>query len=133
MSDVTYVKLSQLVNDEFTVESMGSPKWRAWDEINRKFETSDFYAPNHQKIYPTVTDKGKLDLSASQVGQMLEGVVYDGKADVVGITFRVKSNGKVGKEIRYWLNPTESTRKPAKPAENAPEDEFKPEDEPSWQ
>lgn len=39
------------------------------------------------------------------MGNLLEGVMHAGKADILGVTYEVKSNGKSGLEIRYFLNP----------------------------
>ena len=55
-------------------------------------------------MYQIETDQGKLDISAGQLGNMLEGVSKDGKADLNGKTFHVKSNGKTGIDIRYFIN-----------------------------
>jgi hypothetical protein len=98
-------KLSNLVGDEFTVERVWGYKFKTWDPQQNKMLVSDEWRKDYQKKWDVDTDKGKLDLSASQMGNMLESVMHAGKADVVGATFSVKSNGKTGMEIRYWLNP----------------------------
>lgn len=66
---------------------------------------SDTYQEGHRKIYTLETDKGTLDVSQSQMGNLLEGVVVEGNADIIGKTYSVKSNGKTGMEIRYFINP----------------------------
>lgn len=105
-----YIKLGALVGDKFTVEDVGGFKWKSWDNLNNKPLVSDDYHQGYQKKYQVTTDKGLLDLSTSQLGNMLESVSSHGRSDVSGITFNVKSNGKMGMEIRYYLNPvTNST------------------------
>ena len=100
-----YIKLSSLVGSNFRVEEVGGYTWKMWSEESSTMLTSETYVEGYRKLYSVTTNKGLLDMSSSQVGQMLEGVVKAGKADLVGKTFAVKSNGKTGKEIRYWLNP----------------------------
>lgn len=108
MNDKTFTKLSSLVDQDFTIVKVWGYKFKMWDETENKMLSSDVYVQGYRKVYGVDTDKGSLDLSASQFSQMLEGVNKQGVADVNGRTFHVKSNGKAGKDIRYWLNPTKS-------------------------
>lgn len=101
----SFTKLSALVGDEFTVERVWGFKWKLWDVSSNKMLVSDNWEKGYQKRWDVDTDKGKLDISSSQLGNMLEGVCHAGSADIIGCTFSVKSNGKTGKEIRYYLNP----------------------------
>lgn len=102
--DVKFEKLSNLVGQEITIESVGMFQWKLWDNQNNKMLVSDSWQKDYQKRYPVTTDKGQIDMSQSQVANMLEGVSHAGKSDINGCTFNVKSNGKTGKEIRYFLN-----------------------------
>lgn len=102
MSD--YTKLSNLVNDTFTVNKVFGYKFKMWDNEQRKMLISDSYVQGYRKMYTIETDKGTLDLSASQMGNILESVTNDGRADINGRTFSVKSNGKSGMDIRYYIN-----------------------------
>lgn len=100
-----YVKMSDLVDQDFTVVTVRPFKWVAWDNENKKFKTEDNWFQGASKKYPVETDKGIVDMSATNVGNMLEGVMHAGAADITNVTFHVKSNGKTGMEIRYYINP----------------------------
>lgn len=109
MSD--YVKMSDLVDQEITIKSVGNYKFVAWDVDNKRYITEDKWFQGAQKKYPIETDKGTVDMSASHVGSMLEGVQHAGSANIVGVTFVVKSNGKTGMDIRYFINPVRISTK----------------------
>lgn len=102
MSD--YTKLSNLVDDQFTVQKVFGYKYKMWDNEQRKMLISETWVKDYRKMYTLDTDKGTLDLSASQMGNLLESITKDGRADINGRTFSVKSNGKSGMDIRYYLN-----------------------------
>lgn len=101
---VDFNKLSNLVDQDIQIESVMGFQWKMWDATNNKMLVSDTWQKDYQKRYQVVTDKGQLDMSQSQMANMLEGVCHAGKSDIIGCTFHVKSNGKSGKEIRYFLN-----------------------------
>lgn len=103
--DIKYEKLSNLVGSEITIESVQGFQWKMWDSVNNKMLVSDSWQKDYQKRYQVITDKGKIDMSQSQMANMLEGVCHAGVSDINNCTFSVKSNGKTGKEIRYWLTP----------------------------
>lgn len=105
---VDYVKMSSLVDQDFRVDKVGLHKFVAWDATENKYVTQDTWFQGAQKKYPVTTDKGLVDMSASQIGNMLEGVQHAGQSNIIGATFHVKSNGKTGKEIRYFLNPVKT-------------------------
>jgi hypothetical protein len=100
-----FTKLSELVDDEFTVEKVDGYKFKKWDNEARKMLIRDDFEQGFRKVYAVETDKGKLDLGTGQIGSLLEGVMHAGKADLIGVTFAVKSNGKSGMDIRYYFNP----------------------------
>lgn len=105
-----FIKLSQI--DNFTVEKVWGYKFKKWDDINKKMLTSDTWIEGYAKKWDIDTNKGKLDISNSQFAQMLVGC-YNSKtqsASVVGRTFSVKTNGKQGLEIRYYINPMRETQ-----------------------
>jgi hypothetical protein len=83
---------------------MNGYKWKMWDNTQRKMLVSDVWQKGYKKEYLAETDKGMLNLSASQVGILLETVMRNGEADLNGRTFQVKSNGKSGMDIRYFFN-----------------------------
>ena len=98
-------KLSNLIDQEITIESVGKSTFKMWDSENNKMLTSETYQKDYRKVYQVDTDKGILDISAHQIGQMLEGVHFNGVANLIDKTFKVKSNGQTGMEIRYYINP----------------------------
>jgi hypothetical protein len=105
---VEFVKLSSLVDSEFTVLSVGPFVYKLWDDVNKKMLVSPSYEKGYRKIYPVVTDKGQLDMGPGQLGNLLEAVFHNGKADLINQTFSVKSNGKQGMDIRYFFNPVKT-------------------------
>lgn len=117
-----FVKMSELVNGEFTVEKSLGYQWKKWDADQKRMLTADSYAEGYRKIYSLETSKGRLDVSSNQLGQCLEAVFQDGIADIIGKTFSVKSNGQTGKEIRYYINRAKQERPVPKPEDNLPTD-----------
>ena len=105
MDSVQYTKLSALVDSQFTVEKVLGFTYKKWDAQNSKMLVKDLWEEGYRKLYQVVTDKGQLDLGSGQLGSLLEGVFHGGKADIIGVTFEVKSNGKQGMDIRYFFNP----------------------------
>lgn len=89
----------------FTVTEARGFSWKKWDNENKKMLTSDKWEEGFSKKYFIVTDKGGLDLSQSQLGQLLAGVYDKGKCDINGKAFNVRTNGKTGMEVRYYINP----------------------------
>ena len=105
MSEITFIKLKDLVDSSFTVEKVFYPKYKMWDNETKKMLVSDNWQKGYRKIYGVQSDKGSLDLSSGQLGNMLESVSKSGEASIIGRTFTVKSNGKEGMDIRYFINP----------------------------
>lgn len=104
MEKPTYTKLGNLIGDQFTVIEAKGYTWKRWNQEAKRFEISEQYADGFRKIYSIVTDKGILDLGSGQLSTLLEAVYYKGQADINGKTFKVKSNGKSGMDIRYFFN-----------------------------
>ena len=100
-----FVKLIDLVDKEFTVKGIGRYQYKKWDNENKKMLVSEKHEKGYSRKYPVETDKGQLDLGSGQLGNVLEGVLKDGKSDPIGKTFSVKSNGKSGMDVRYYINP----------------------------
>jgi len=117
-----FVKLGELVNDTFTVEKAWGFQWKCWDNDTKKMLMSDTYQQGYRKIYSVDTDKGKLDLGSGQLSSLLEAVYKDGKADINGRTFEVKSNGKSGMDIRYFFNPITVTKAKEEPEDDGLDD-----------
>ncbi len=107
-----YTKMSALVDKNFTVQKVNGYKFKKWDDVAKTMLVSDTYVAEHQKKWEIETDKGKMDVSQSQLGTMLENVSKDGQSNIIGKSFHVKSNGKTGMEIRYYINPAKPEPKP---------------------
>jgi len=116
--DKKYTRLKELVGEQFTVNKINGFKFKKWDTESRRMLVSDTYEQGFKKMYLADTDKGLLDLSQSQFGSMLESVSRGGASNVVERTFEVRSNGKSGLDIRYFINPV---RKAVREPENASE------------
>lgn len=106
MSD--YVKLSDLVDSQFTVEKVWGYQYQMWDDGEKKMLRSDTYEKGYRKVYNIDTNKGKLTVGSGQIGSLLEAVIKDGVADLNSKAFAVKSNGKTGMDIRYFFNPAKA-------------------------
>lgn len=100
--------MSDLVGDSITIESVGQFKYKKWDSETRKMLVSDSWQRDYQKVYQVVTNRGTLDMAASKIGEMLESVSQEGQSSIIGRSFSVKSNGKTGIDIRYYINPERS-------------------------
>lgn len=105
MESKKFVKLSDLVGDRFTIVKVGKFSYKKWDNESRKMLVSDNWVQGYQKIYQVETDRGYVDMSSAKVGEMLESVSKFGESSIVGRVFNVKSNGKTGMDIRYFINP----------------------------
>lgn len=103
--DSQYVKLSDLVGQTITINSIAPPTYKMWDQGAKKMVVSQTPAKGFRKIYQVETDRGKVDMSASQIGQILEGHLQNGIADINGAVVEIRSNGQTGIDIRYFLNP----------------------------
>ena len=102
-----FAKLSQL--SQFTVKEFKGSTWKKYDEVNKKMLVSPSYQQGYSLRFTLETEHGTLDISKSNMGELLVGVQQGGKADIVGQTYSVKTNGKTGMEIRYFLNPAKLT------------------------
>jgi len=108
--DNKYTKLSALVDSTFKIEKVWGYKFKMWDKDNNKMLVSETWVADHRKLYDVDTDKGKLDISSAQMGQILEAWFENGVSNIVGKSIYVKSNGKPGMEIRYFLNRAEPAK-----------------------
>ena len=105
---MSFVKLKDLDGKEFTVEKAQKFQWKKWDSNESKMLTSEKWEQGFNKRFPVDTKEGLLELSEKQMSDMLIGVCVDGKADVVGKTYKVKrheSQGQQGVRIAYYINP----------------------------
>lgn len=105
-----YVKLRDLVDSSFSVQSVKGYQFKMWSPSENKMLVSDTPIKGYRKLWQVVTDKGQLDLGSGQMGTLLEGLMHAGKSDIIGATFEVKSNGKSGIDIRYYFNPVKLSK-----------------------
>ena len=101
---MSYVKLKDLVNRQFTIQEVKGFSYKLWDQAQKTMLFSPTFVKGYRKIWALETSEGTLDVSASQLGTMLESVCYNGNSVLKGKSFEVKSNGKEGQEIRYFFN-----------------------------
>lgn len=127
MNETTYTKLSELVDSDFTIQSVRGYRFKAWNNESKKMISEDSWFEGSRKIYELDTNKGKLDLSESQLGTILVKCSHGGRADVNNVRVAVKSNGKSGIDIRYYFNPLKQ-EKPPEEAENGSGDDYQEED-----
>lgn len=97
-----FLKLKDVT--QFTVKSVGRPHFQKWDQETNKMLKDPQYVEGYKKVWEVSTEEGLLTLSKDQMGQMLIAFLDNGKSEVVGKTFKVKTNGKEGMEIRYFIN-----------------------------
>lgn len=113
--DKKYTKLKDLVNSSFTIEKVWGYKWKMWNQAENRMVSSEKWFEGAQKKWAIESDKGEFDVSDYQFGQMLAGCFSDRGSVIVGKTFDVKSNGKEGKDIRYFVNPSRGKEREAAP------------------
>jgi hypothetical protein len=116
---ITYTKLSNLVDQDFTITKAGGYQFKKWDDASKRMLVEERYVEGYRKLYTIDTDKGRMDLGSGQLANLLEAVYKNGQADINGKTFHVKSNGKTGMDIRYYFN---AIKKQEQAVENAPDD-----------
>lgn len=99
-----YIKLKDI--SEFTINNFEQKIYKRWDTNLKKMDTSEVWSQGYNLVYTFNTDKGLLDLSHGQLGQIL-ALCYNpttGEARITGKQISVKTNGKQGIEIRYFFN-----------------------------
>lgn len=104
MEKTGFARLKDLVGKTFTVHNVPGYKYKYWSAADGRMIVRDTYEEGFSKKYQVETDHGTLDLGSGQLGNLLEAVFYQGNASLIGRTFEVKSNGKEGKDIRYFFN-----------------------------
>lgn len=104
-----FVKLKDV--DNFTITKFVKKFWRMWNSQTNRYEMSDSWQQGYEKRYRFETNKGLLDLSQNQLGQLLTNA-FDWGMKLEGTTFSVKNNGKQGMEIRYYFNVVKDAPQP---------------------
>lgn len=102
-----YFKLKDIT--EFNVTKVFGYKWKLWVEAENRMVESDVWFQGASKKYNlgvTVNgEQGYLEVSQNQLANMLEAFHKDGQSNIISQAFKVKTNGKTGMEIRYYINP----------------------------
>ena len=104
MEEKKYTKLSDLVDHTFLIRKAYGFQWKKWDAESKRMLIADKWEQGFAKIYQLETDKGWLDVRSGQLSALLEAVYRNGVADINNRSFKVKSNGKTGMDIRYYFN-----------------------------
>ena len=104
MEEKKYTKLSDLVDQTFLIRKAYGFQWKKWDQESKRMLIADKYEQGFRKVYRLETDKGWLDVGLGQLSALLEAVYRNGVADINNRSFKVKSNGKTGMDIRYYFN-----------------------------
>lgn len=106
-----FVKMSSLVDGQFTITGIQGFKYKMWDPGAKKMQVMNEPTKGFRKVYQVETDKGILDLGTGQIGAVLEALLSVGTGEVklFGSTVSVKSNGKTGMDIRYFFDGVDET------------------------
>ena len=97
------MKLSE--TKSFTLTSVYAPKFKKWNNEERKYEESTTPKSGFKKVYTCKVGEEYLDLSENQMALVLLSVFDTGTmcADLEGREITVKTNGKTGMDIRYFF------------------------------
>lgn len=111
--ETKFVKLSGLVGDTFTVEQITGFNYQKWDSDEKKMLIEHEPTKGYRKVWKVETDKGILNIGDGQLGSLLVAS-FDPKAGGSQFnesTYKVKSNGKEGIEIRYFFDLVEQDKR----------------------
>ena len=129
MEKKEFKKLVDLVGKNFTFIKNWGYKWERWNEsLNdgkggfEKSDTYQKYEDGWQKKYTIETDLGVTKLSNAQMSQLLTMSLKENVADLSNKVFEVNSNGKTGKDIRYWFRLKGDDVKKSEPQKSDPEE-----------
>jgi len=87
----------------FTLKSYNKKIFSRFNKETNKFETSPTWIKGYQPKYIFEAEDCMLSLSKDQLGQILVGC-FEEKNDWKDTKFYVKTNGKTGLEVRYYIN-----------------------------
>lgn len=108
MSQYDYFKLKDVT--AFTVNKVFGFKWKLYVEAEKRWVVDENHFQGASKKYNlgvTVNGvQGYLEVSQNQLANMLEAYHKDGQSSIIGCDFTVKTNGKTGMDIRYYINPS---------------------------
>lgn len=96
-------------NLQFQVKQTFKNHWQKWLEpVNGEpkghYDKKDVYTQGYEKKYVfDLVDGKQIELSGGQWSQCLL-TAFDAKKHWKDCVYIVKTNGKTGKDIRYWFN-----------------------------
>lgn len=98
-----FKKLAEIKS--FTIEKIVKAYFERWNETEGKYEKSETWQEGFTPKWLIETPEFMLPLSKDQVSQaLMASFKLDGTSNIIGKSYLVKTNGKTGKEIRYFLN-----------------------------
>lgn len=98
-----FKKLAEIKS--FTIEKIVKAYFERWNETEGKYEKSETWQEGFTPKWLIETPEFMLPLSKDQVSQaLMASFKLDGTSNIIGKSYLVKTNGKSGKEIRYFLN-----------------------------
>lgn len=107
MSQYSRFKLKEV--QLFTVNKVFGYDWVEWNNETKEMKREKDWFQGAKKQYNLGVsvngEQGYLNVSSNQLAYMFESVQKDGVSDLIGVQFTVKTNGKEGKDIRYFINP----------------------------
>lgn len=118
-----FLQLKQV--DYFRIKSFDSKHWQKWDEATSKFLQSDSFVAGYSPKYVfrvEIENKEEklIAFSREQLGQILIGA-FESKKPLVGLAYNIKTNGKEGKDIRYYINLDSGSRLNGGEAQKSPQ------------
>lgn len=102
MSEVKYAKIGSV--SEFTILKPVKSYWFKWDAANKKALKSEKWEAGYTQKFDIDTDMGIISFSRDQLQQMFFAARKGLTSDINHKRFGVKTNGKQGIEVRYFLN-----------------------------
>jgi hypothetical protein len=78
--------------------------FQRWNDETKKYETAQTWLKGYNpKFIFELVNGEQLEVSKDQLSQMLFSA-YMEKKKMADLKYFVKTNGKTGKEIKYWIN-----------------------------
>lgn len=107
-----FKKLAEIKS--FTIEKIVKAYFERWNETEGKYEKSETWQEGFTPKWLIETMDFMLPLSKDQVSQaLMASFKLDGTSNIIGKSYQVKTNGKTGKEIRYFLNEMRLPKEPS--------------------
>lgn len=89
---------------EFSLKNFVKKFYQKYDEANKKYVKSDAWAEGMSPVYLFGLKDGQdIELSRATLSQCLVSA-FDYRKGLLDCNFTVKTNGKTGKEVRYFIN-----------------------------